>query len=137
MADGSILRLLTWRAGGLRCGAPTDRVREVLPCPAITPVPSGSDAVRGVANVRGGLVTVVDSRVLLGEPTAGDGSEMVLVEVQGRPVGLLVDHVEDLVTVEDRAMSKTGSGVWEVRVGPGDRVRLLDPEQLLGPLFES
>lgn len=137
MPEASSLRLLTWWAGTVRCAAPTDRIREVLPCPAITPIPCGEPAVRGVANIRGIMVTVVDGRRLIGQPDTEPGAELVLLDLNGQLVGLTIDRVEDLFTVRDLAPGRADSGEgWTVKVGPGDPARLLDPDLLLAPLFE-
>lgn len=129
MTEGSKLRLLVWRAGGLRCGAPIGQLCEILP----------RAAVLGLANVRGALTTIVDGRTLLGEPADEAPEATILVRVGHRTVGMTVDRVEDLVTVRDAALparSRPGPGAgWMVRVDDGPPVHLLELEGLLEPLF--
>jgi purine-binding chemotaxis protein CheW len=140
MADTSRVRLLVWRAGSARCAAPIERLREVLLAVPVTALPGAPAAVRGVANVRGTLVTVVDGRRLLGEPADRPPEATVLVRHGPRTVGLAVDDVEDLVEVGDGALApraqNAGPG-WDVQLPEGPPARLLDLDALLDPLFRD
>lgn len=73
----------------------TDRVFESLPIPRITRVPGTKNFILGLANVRGNLITVIDTgSYLTGQPTPVTGSSRLLSStLRGRPVGLLVDEV--------------------------------------------
>ena len=55
-------------------------------------------------NVRGTLVPVVDTAAAVGLPTSDVTGSLVLIERHGRPVGLAVDEVLDLVTVPSTAL---------------------------------
>jgi purine-binding chemotaxis protein CheW len=136
MADRSRLRLLVWRAGAARFAAPLEVLREVVPSRAVTPIPGTPAPIRGLANVRGELITVVDGRSLVGAPDSGAPGALVLVRVGRRIVGLQVDDAEDLVTVADDAFQSTADQRgWTVRLEGGTMVRVLDLEALLAPLF--
>lgn len=136
MTDTPSVRLLVWRAGGVRCAAPVERLREVLPELAVAALPGTPAAIRGVANVRGTLVTVVDGRRLLGLPDGVPSLATVVVRFGARFIGLSVDDVEDLVVVTDAAIEPAPGAVeeWVVRLEDG-AARLLDLDQLLEPLF--
>jgi purine-binding chemotaxis protein CheW len=129
------LRILVWHAGAVRCGAPITSVQEVLAVPPVTPIPGTPAAVRGVANVRGELVTIVDGRRLVDQPGVGRGEDLVLVRVAGRLIGLEVDRVDDLHAVAADAAEPDPAGAWHVPISPAANVRLLDLDALLGPLF--
>jgi len=140
MPDGSKLRLLVWRAGQLRCGAPIGQLQEILPPGPVTALPGAPAAVRGVASMRGVLLTVVDGRTLLGQPDDVPPQATLLVRVGDRTIGVAVDEVEDLVTVQEAALASRGRAdgtSWLVRVDDGPPVHLLDVEGLLGPLFHG
>lgn len=96
------LRLLLFRAAGQVFAVEAGEVREILPAHVPTRIPGAPGAVRGLVNVRGMLVTVVDAAeaVGLGAGAASDAGSIILVERASRPVGLLVDEVLDLVTVQ-------------------------------------
>jgi purine-binding chemotaxis protein CheW len=112
------LRLLLFRAGGQVFAVEAGAVREILPSSPPTRIPGAPDAVRGLINVRGLLVTVVDAaRAIAGGaaaevPEAGSGGSIILVEragVAARPVGLAVDEVLDLVTVPASSLDDQAS----------------------------
>jgi chemotaxis signal transduction protein len=130
--------------GGAEFGIPAGRVREVLRPPPLTRVPFPPDGVRGVAQVRGTVMAVVDLGTRLGmAPVAGVG-RLVVVWARGREaVGLLVDRVVGLVDDDeggahepppDEAEAALPPG-WLAGVAvpvPGRRVALLHLERVLG-----
>lgn len=133
-----------FRVGGLICGANAEAVREILPSQPATPVPGAPAEVAGLVNVRGNLVTVVDGRRAVGPPTAERDGMIVLLELDSRTIGLVVDEVLDLVTIPatDLAEREALPGVDPklVRaVGWRDRESfvLLDLDALLGPILGS
>jgi len=90
----------TWTGLGFRIGqtwlvVPREDVREVIPPPPTTRVPNARDWMRGVANVRGELLAIVDLPVLLGLPESEPHRmQRVLVFNSRRtPAGMLVDEV--------------------------------------------
>ncbi len=77
-----------FRLGDMHLVVPLDQVTEVLHCPELTPVPGTRTWLKGVANVRGNLVTIVDLPEFFGK-------EAVVIDQDSR---LLVMNVEDLHT---------------------------------------
>ena len=90
------LRVLVVRVGQHEYGIPVSQVREVFRAERVTRVPGTSALVRGIVNVRGAVVTVLDlSRLLTRERAVTVGS-IVLVEHGSRLVGLAVQTVRDV-----------------------------------------
>jgi twitching motility protein PilI len=81
--------------GGVRLVLPVDQVREVLPFPRMCRVPGTKGWVRGLANVRGRLLTVVDlGGFLRGQPTSQDSRNRILaLRDEALSVGLWVEEV--------------------------------------------
>ncbi len=79
------------------------RVQEILQMVEITPVPDAPVQVRGAVNVRGTVVPIVDLRTVLGLPDRpyDTSTPIILVEGGGRVVGLTVDDVSDVLTVDE------------------------------------
>jgi purine-binding chemotaxis protein CheW len=99
MADHTPVRLLVFRVGDLTCAVPVEATREIVPVEPATRIPGAGTAVQGLVNVRGSLLTVIDGQRLLGR-AGGDPPQSVLVlELNGRAVGLAVDRVLDLLAV--------------------------------------
>jgi len=84
-----------FRLGNMQLVAAVDDVKEILPLPRITAVPGAKRWVKGVANVRGTLLPVMDlSGFLQGQPTTpGRRSRILVVRHKGVSAGLLVDEV--------------------------------------------
>jgi len=84
-----------FRLGDMHLVAPLDQVTEVLHCPELTAVPGTRKWLKGVANVRGNLVTIVDLPEFFGKkPVQLDpGSRLLVMNVEGLHTALLVDEV--------------------------------------------
>jgi purine-binding chemotaxis protein CheW len=79
--------------GGRLWAIPVDQVREVLRTPQLVAVPGAPPIVRGIAAVRGGVVTVLDLATGLGVARGDSPGSVVLVGYGERLVGLAVDAV--------------------------------------------
>jgi purine-binding chemotaxis protein CheW len=93
------LDVAAFYVGQTLMGIPIDQVEEINHQLDLTPVPQTPPQVRGVVNLRGEVVTVIDLRVVLGlEPTVlAKQTCNVLVRSQGEQVGLLADRVADVI----------------------------------------
>lgn len=94
--------LITVRVGRQQFALNIMSVREIRGWTASTPLAHAPPFVLGMINLRGSVLPVVDLGARLGlaacEP---DRSSVVIVaDIQGRPVGLLVDAVCDILTLE-------------------------------------
>ena len=90
-------RILLFSLGERVYGCAVDGVREIIPSRRATRLPGAPAFVRGLINLRGSLLTVVDLGLRLGEPQPArvDGST-ILIEQTGRVLGLAVDEVMDV-----------------------------------------
>lgn len=88
------------------------QVREVLKYTTITPVPGAPSYVLGIINLRGYVVTVIDTRRRFGlasqEPD--DVSRIIFVEVRGHIIGMVVDCVTEVVSLR-RSQIETSPAV--------------------------
>ncbi|MHB9111365.1 MAG: chemotaxis protein CheW [Thermoleophilia bacterium] len=77
------------------------KVREIIRVPHITWVPGSPDYVRGVINLRGSVVAVIDLAAMLGLPQAEEDSQtrIIIVESSGVIVGVLVDNVSRVADI--------------------------------------
>jgi purine-binding chemotaxis protein CheW len=82
-------------------GVPVTRVQDILIPEEIAPVPGGPPEVRGLINLRGRIVTVIDMRKHLALPKADNGASgmCVTVESRGESYTLFVDSVGDVITL--------------------------------------
>ena len=104
-------------------------------------VPGAPAADHGLVNVRGRLMTAIDTQRLLGQPPGDGAGSLVVVEAGGRLVALAVDEVEDMqvVAIELLEPAEPQAGIPEggvIATVPDERpFLLLDIEALIAPLF--
>jgi purine-binding chemotaxis protein CheW len=119
-------------------GVPILRCREIVRVPTITRIPEAPAYVRGVVNLRGRIVPVVDTRMCLGlesAPTTAR-SRLIVVDVAGRSFALLVDRVARILKlpVSDVAPPPEGATFSAIagvaRVGDA-LVKMIDLDRML------
>lgn len=94
-----IVQWVTFRLDNEKYGIRVMQVQEVLRITEIAPVPGAPDYVLGIINLRGNVVTVIDSRKRFGlsEAEADDSTRIVIIEAEKHVVGILVDSVAEVV----------------------------------------
>lgn len=94
------------RLGDELFAIPVEDVLEILPAMAFTPLPDAPAVVRGVANLRGTAVPLLDLRVRLGLPvTPPDPQHHIIITTIGsRTVGVWVDRAESLMELDQHTM---------------------------------
>lgn len=92
---------LTFRLDGLDYGIPITQVQEIRGWTRVTPLPNSPRYIRGVLNLRGTIVPIVDLRLRfnLAEGTYDACTVIVVVNVGGRLAGLVVDAVSDVISL--------------------------------------
>lgn len=141
MNEGSGIRVLRCRSGAIEWAVGIDVLREIAPAGVAARVPGAPASVQGVVSVRGGLMTAIDTRALLGQPAGEEFGHLIVVEVGGRHLALAVDEVEDLevVAIESLEPAEPMAGIPEggviALVRGGHPFLLLDIEALIAPLF--
>ena len=87
-------------------GLPVSNVNEILRTGTITRVPHAPYPVKGVTNIRGRVLPVVDLRVRLGlsETKINHISRILVAESRGRLIGLLVDSVQQIVRLNKKTV---------------------------------
>jgi purine-binding chemotaxis protein CheW len=136
-----VLHLVTFALGREEFGIPIEQVREVIRVGEITRVPQARPHVRGVTNLRGRVLAVVEIRTRMGLPVAEitPRSRVVVVGVHDRILGILVDGVSQVVKVPTETVAPapeevlspgtdyiTGVARWNSRL-----IMLLDLEKVL------
>jgi len=76
-------------------------IQEVLRVTEIAPVPGAPNYVIGIINLRGNVVTVIDTRMRFGLPPKemDDATRIVIIEAENQTVGIVVDSVSEVVDV--------------------------------------
>jgi len=132
---------LSYRLGSEEYGVDITRVQEIRSYEAPTRIPHASSYIKGVVNLRGVIVPIIDLRLKLGCDSAEITSFTVVIvlAVRGRVVGVIVDAVSDVLDLDEPAIKPppnlSGEGDAEFVTGiasVGDRMLMLvDMNQLL------
>ncbi|WP_018693197.1 chemotaxis protein CheW [Algicola sagamiensis] len=98
-ANDEVLQWVTFRLDDETYGVNVMQVQEVLRYTEIAPVPGAPDYVLGIINLRGNVVTVIDTRLRFGLAPAeiSDNTRIVIIEAEKQVVGILVDSVAEVV----------------------------------------
>lgn len=99
ISSDPILQWVTFKLAGEVYGVNVMQVQEVLRYSEIAPVPGAPAYVIGIINLRGNVVTVIDTRhrfgLSAGEIT--DNTRIVIIEADNHVIGILVDSVAEVV----------------------------------------
>jgi purine-binding chemotaxis protein CheW len=133
---------LTFTLGEEEYGLDILKVQEIKGYDRATPLPDSPPCVKGVINLRGTVVPVVDvrSRFSMGEVAEDGESVVIVVTIDERLTGLLVDAVKDVLTILEENIQPAPEitrGADSDLIGGigqfGERmVTLLDIERVLG-----
>jgi purine-binding chemotaxis protein CheW len=107
-------KYLTFNLDAESYGIDVLKVREIIRLAAITAVPQMPAHIRGVINLRGKIIPVMDLRVRFGLSPAASTNQTCIVVVQvklpnGKPaqMGLIVDGVEEVINLSDNDVEET------------------------------
>ena len=97
-----VFRWVTFRLADEIYGINVMQVQEVLRMSDVAPVPGAPHFVMGIINLRGNVVTVLDTRKLLDLTLSEltDNSRIMIIESGNVSVGLLVDGVAEVVNID-------------------------------------
>lgn len=93
--------LVSFRLGKEHFGVEILMVKEIITVPEITRIPNAPPFVEGVINLRGRLVPVIDlrKRLKVGKESYERQTRIVVVQIEGKITGLVVDAVEAVMSV--------------------------------------
>src|SRR5262244_4163501 len=99
LAPEKVREWIVLEVGNIRCGIAITQIQEINKQIDMTPVHHAPAYVRGVINLRGQIVTVVDLRVKFGLPPLELDDERCIVVVggSGGRIGLLADRIQGMV----------------------------------------
>jgi purine-binding chemotaxis protein CheW len=100
--DNATLRWVTFFLAEEKYGINVMQVQEVLRVSEIAPVPGAPEYVLGIINLRGNVVTVIDTRQRFGLKTKEleDSARIVIVESDDQVVGIMVDSVAEVIDLQ-------------------------------------
>lgn len=136
-------KYMTFKSGNEYFGLEIQYVNEIIQLQAITAIPETEDYIKGLINLRGKVIPVVDVRLRFKqEPFEyNDRTCIIVINIKSMMVGLIVEKIAEVVEIKednilpppsvgraDKIQNKYVYGIGKV----GDTVKLLlDPDKLL------
>ncbi|MDE7311790.1 MAG: chemotaxis protein CheW [Eubacterium sp.] len=136
-------KYMTFKSGNEYFGLKIQYVNEIIQIQAITSVPETEDYIKGLINLRGKIIPVIDVRLRFGQEafTYNDRTCIIVIQYQEMMVGLIVEKIADVVEIKDSdilppptiSRSDQGNRKYIYGIGKiGESVKLLlDPDKLL------
>lgn len=109
-------RYLTFFLGSEQYGIAIDRIKEIIAMMKVTKVPKTPEYMRGVINLRGSIIPVIDTRLRFGMNQREEDmhTAIIIVDVEKVNIGFIVDRVEEVASIDEANMSeppKFGSNI--------------------------
>ena len=136
-------KYMTFKSGNEYFGLKIQYVNEIIQIQAITSVPETEDYIKGLINLRGKIIPVIDVRLRFGQEafTYNDRTCIIVRQYQEMMVGLIVEKIADVVEIKDSdilppptiSRADQGNRKYIYGIGKiGESVKLLlDPDKLL------
>ncbi|PKK90962.1 MAG: chemotaxis protein CheW [Candidatus Wallbacteria bacterium HGW-Wallbacteria-1] len=96
------VQFVGFRLGREEFGINIIQVQEIIRLQEITRIPGSPDFVRGIINLRGRVIPVVDLKSRFGvsdDEEQGLSPRIIITEVSGRRFGIIVDHVSEVIKI--------------------------------------
>ncbi len=115
--QSTMLELATFYVGDSLCGIDILNIQEINKQVEVTLVPQSEDYVKGVLNLRGRIVTVVDLGKKLGlSPIVPDkNNRNIIVDSQNEQIGLLVDCISDVLIADSSRIESAPANIGGVK----------------------
>jgi two-component system chemotaxis response regulator CheV len=144
LAGTNRLELLLFRLGGVQLyGINVFKVREAIPCPALTNMPNAHRVIKGVASIRGKTVSIVDLAESIGRRSVGDTQDkfVILTEYNRTVQGFLVSAVDRIVNISWSDVlpppAASGANTYMTAITKVDDqlIQIIDVEQVLAEVM--
>jgi two-component system chemotaxis response regulator CheV len=145
LAGRNRLELLMFRLGGQQLyGINVFKVREVLQCPGLSIVPQSHPVVRGISNIRGQTISIMDLSMAVGGPPIQDiKNSFVIISEYNRSIqGFLVQEVDRIVNLNWKDILAPPSGtaagssyLTAVTHVDGKMVEVIDVERVMAEVI--
>ncbi len=138
------LELLMFRLGSKqRFGINVFKVREVIKCPPLTRAPLSHQVIRGMANMRGQTITIMDLAMGIGRPGISDleNSSTIITEYNRNIQGFLVSSVDRIVNLNWEEIKAPPDGLGEnnfltaVTNVDNELVEIIDVEKVMAEIM--
>ena len=104
ISDGRVIQLVSFTLDEVEYGIDILQVHEILRIPELTRLPNTPSYIKGVINLRGNVIPVVDVRERFGFPQieVTDLTRIIVIEAEARQIGLFVDNVSQVIRISEK-----------------------------------
>ncbi|MBT2683012.1 chemotaxis protein CheW [Bacillus sp. ISL-37] len=129
----SDLKVIVFQLNDKEYGVPVSQVKSIEKIMHITRVPHTNPFVKGVMNLRGVVTPLLDLRVRfgMGEQAYNEGTRVIIVSVEDKEVGLIVDGANDVIDIPTSVIEPPPEVVGIAAEGFIDGVANLDKRLLI------
>jgi purine-binding chemotaxis protein CheW len=108
-AGTAVQEFLAFKLGSEEYGIDILKVQEIRGYEAVTRIANAPEFIKGVINLRGIIIPVVDMRIKfkLGEPVYDQFTVVIILNINGRVVGMVVDSVSDVTSLSAEQIKAT------------------------------
>ncbi|WP_392537827.1 chemotaxis protein CheW [Legionella sp. 227] len=114
--EQQLVQLIVFRSGNEEFCIPISDAQEIIKVVPITPIPDSPYFIRGLINVRGDIVAIIDIKSLFFLPTAvNDNPKHIIITKQNSGIfGLMVDEVVEVLRVNGADINKNPSSIINI-----------------------
>ena len=100
-------RFLTFTSDGLTIGISTDYVTEIITNHSITVLPLVQDYVKGIINLRGQIIPIIDIRLRMGKEAIAYTNHtcIIVLNIDSVLIGIVVDMVQQVIDIDKSLIS--------------------------------
>ena len=115
---GQTIQFLTFSVEGNEYGVDIMSVREIKGWTEATRIPNSPDFMRGVMNLRGVVIPIFDlrTRFNMGSTQAEAKNVVIVISIGERTIGVLVDAVSDILTVDSSQVKSSPTGTTDMEI---------------------
>lgn len=101
------MQVVVFKIGNEEFAVETSKVQGINGLMKITKVPRSKQYIKGLINLRGSILSVLDINLLLGMDASDENNNNIIVlELDGEQVGITVDHVEEVMNLEEDVIKR-------------------------------
>jgi purine-binding chemotaxis protein CheW len=124
-------QLVAFTLGEEEYGIPITLVQEIIRFTPPRPIPGSASNVEGVINLRGRIIPVVDLKRRFAISSDAEDTKIVIVEIGETTVGVIVDEVKEVITIDTSMTEPAPSGVASASAEYIDSVAKLEGRLLV------
>ena len=103
------MQIVVFKLGDEHFAVETDRVQSINDIMSITRVPKAPKYIKGLINLRGSILSLLDIKMLLGmydDNSENDAKNIIILKVNDEQVGISVDEVHEVIDADEKTIQK-------------------------------